>query len=183
VAALIAALAAALFTLTAFATPDRLQARASYWHSAWQSALHHPVGGFGAGTFDLSWAAYGDLGRWGGAVDAHNLYLESLSELGLVGLVLVLALLVPLVSALRVNRPAATTAAALAGAATYLVHAGLDWDWEMPAVTTAGFACLAATLPARTSPRPSVRWIRITLFAVETATILGYLVYLALHSH
>jgi hypothetical protein len=33
---------------------------------------------------------------------------------------------------------------AAAGATiAFLVHAGLDWDWEMPAVVVAGLACAA----------------------------------------
>ena len=30
----------------------------------------------------------------------------------------------------------------------FLVHAGVDWDWELPAVGLAGLACLAAVLLA-----------------------------------
>jgi hypothetical protein len=30
----------------------------------------------------------------------------------------------------------------------YLVHAGLDWDWEMPAVTLAGLLCAVGLLAA-----------------------------------
>jgi hypothetical protein len=44
---------------------------------------------------------------------------------------------------------------AAGGAATFLVHAGLDWDWEMPAVVVAGVACLAAVLLAD-QPEPDV---------------------------
>jgi len=39
-------------------------------------------------------------------------------------------------------------AAAAAGYSAYLVHAGLDWDWEYPVVTLAGLACGAALLIA-----------------------------------
>jgi hypothetical protein len=36
----------------------------------------------------------------------------------------------------------------VAGAAyvTFPVHAGLEWNWEMPATTLAGLACAAALL-------------------------------------
>jgi hypothetical protein len=181
-AALAVALAfSALFAVTAFGTIDRLQARGDYWHAAWQVAIRHPVAGTGAGTFDLGWAAYGDLAQWGGALDAHNLYLETLAELGLVGLVLVAALLAPVVAALRMPRPSATTTVALAGAVAYLVHAGLDWDWEMPAVTVLGIACLAAILDVRQPSQVIGPWLRSTLFGVEIATILGYVVYLSVY--
>jgi hypothetical protein len=177
----IALFLSALFAITAFGTIDRLQARGDYWHAAWQVALRHPIAGTGAGTFDLAWAAYGDVSHWGGALDAHNLYLETLSELGLVGLVLVAALLAPVIAALRLPRPSSTTTVAVAGGVTYLVHAGLDWDWEMPAVTVLGIACLAAILDVRQPARTIGPWLRFTLFGVETATILGYAVYLSVY--
>jgi hypothetical protein len=50
-------------------------------------------------------------------------------------------------------------AAGATGAYTaFLVHAAVDWDWEVPAVTIAGLACGAALLSRQTissRPRPS----------------------------
>jgi hypothetical protein len=176
----VAAALSALFVVTAFTVPARLEARGDYWHVAWHVGLHHPLAGTGGGTFDLSWAAYGDLAKWGDVLDAHSLYLETFSELGLVGLVLVCALAAPVVSALR-GRASATTAAALGGAVAYLVHAGVDWDWEMPAVTTVGIACIAATLsPAAPSSRLrqiNVKTTRTTLLAMEGVILLVYGLY------
>src|SRR5262249_19535184 len=110
-------------------------------------------------------------------LDAHSLYLETFAELGLVGLLLVCALATPVVVALR-GRASETTAAALGGAIAYLVHAGLDWDWEMPAVTTVGIACIAATMsPADSSIRQrqiNVKAARTTLLVLEGAIVLGY---------
>jgi O-antigen ligase len=168
----VAAGLSALFAVTAFTVPPRLQARGDYWHVAWHVGLHHPLAGTGAGTFDLAWAAYGDLAKWGDVLDAHNLYLETFAELGLVGLVLVFALAAPVVAALR-GRASAATAAALGGAVAYLVHAGVDWDWEMPAVTTVGIACIAATLsPAER--QIDVKQTRNTFLVMEAAILLGY---------
>ncbi len=81
-------------------------------------------------------------------MDAHNLYLETLAELGPFGLVLLAAMLaLPLVAALRVREHPFASAATGAYAA-FLFHAALDWDWEMPAVTLAGLVCASA------APRP-----------------------------
>jgi hypothetical protein len=54
---------------------------------------------------------------------------------------------VPLL-ALGAARQAPLAAAAFGGYAAYLVHAGIDWDWEMPAVTLAALACGVALLLA-----------------------------------
>ncbi|MBD0338113.1 MAG: tetratricopeptide repeat protein [Thermoleophilia bacterium] len=76
------------------------------------------------------------------ARDAHNLYLETLAELGPLGLALLLsALAVPLIA--RSRAPAAT------GAYTaFLVHAAVDWDWEQAALVVAALAAAAAVLTA-----------------------------------
>jgi O-antigen ligase len=177
----VAAALVSLSVLTAFTTlPSRLQARGDYWHVAWQVAGRHPLAGSGAGTFDLGWAAYGDLGRWGEVLDAHSLYLETLAELGIVGLVLVLGLAVPAAAALRSERLPLGASAALAGAVAFLVHTGLDWDWEMPAVTVVGVACLAAASP-NPAPRLGPR-LRLTLLGLECAVIVTYVAYLIAHN-
>jgi O-antigen ligase len=147
-----------------------LQARGDYWHVAWHVGLRHPLGGTGAGTYELVWAAYGNLARWGDVLDAHSLYLETFSELGVIGLLLVIALAAPLVAAVR-EQMSATAAASVGAAVAYLVHAGVDWDWEMPAVTTVGIACLAAASPRADS---RVNRMQSTLLVLEGALILGY---------
>jgi hypothetical protein len=95
-------------------------------------------------------------------------------------LVLLAGFFAPVVAAVSRPAPSATQAAALGGAVTFLVHAGLDFDWEMPAVTVAGIACLAALRGQYGAPLGR-NWLRFTLFGVDGAIILGYLVYLSFH--
>ena len=122
------------------------QNRPLYWHVAWKEWQLNPVLGSGAGTFDRYWLHYRTVGSF--ARDAHSLYLETLAELGPIGLALLLAaLLIPLL-ALRGGRDPLLATAAAAYVA-FLVHAGVDWDWEIPAVTIAGLACGSAMLVAR----------------------------------
>jgi hypothetical protein len=147
VVAVAAAALALVLVLPAGSLADDLAphvgSRAWYWHVAWGEAAEAPVVGRGAGTFALSWAAEQPVAQ--SARDAHSLYLETLAELGLVGLALLaLALAPPLVAALR--RPVAPAAA---GAyAAFCLHAGLEWDWELPAVTVTGLLCGCAVLVA-----------------------------------
>ena len=96
------------------------------------------------------------------------------------GLVLLVGLLAPAAAALRSTRLSTGASAALAGSVAYLVHAGLDWDWEMPAVTVAGIACLGAAgaLPAASLGSRA----RNTLLGLVGAVIVTYVAYLIAHN-
>ena len=84
--------------------------------------------------------------------DAHGLYVEMLAELGPLGLAGLLAIVVtPLVAAVRARR-SPLVAPALAGFVALAVHAGIDWDWEMPAVMIAGLTCAGVLLLANGVP-------------------------------
>ena len=118
--------------------------RSLYYHVAWREFVAHPLSGSGAGTFGHYWLRWGDVVAWGGALDAHSLYLETLAELGPIGLcLLAVFLLCPLRRTLA-RRSLPYVPAAAGATIAFLVHAGLDWDWEMPAVVVAGLGCAAA---------------------------------------
>ena len=143
-----AALASAAVVVLVFVSPD-LGDRREYWQVASDGFGERPVLGHGPGTFERLWLERRPVERE--ARDAHSLYLETLTEQGIVGgLLLVAVLALPIVGVVRHGRGA--VAAAAGGAyVTYLAHAGLDWDWEMPAVTAAGLlAGVAGVTLART---------------------------------
>ena len=120
--------------------------RIELWHLAWRDAVAHPVLGSGAGTYEQ----YYDQHRSTTAVvrDAHNLYLQTLAELGPVGLgLLVIALALPLVAAVRARRHPFVPVAAAAYLAV-VIHAAGDWDWQMPALMLAALLCAVAVLAA-----------------------------------
>jgi O-antigen ligase/polysaccharide polymerase Wzy-like membrane protein len=139
------ALTLAVAALAALAAPSiAMGDRPAYWKAAVADASAHPVLGSGAGSFDDFWLGHRTIGAF--VEDAHSLYLETAAELGLVGLTLLgCALLVPLSSAISRRRQPLVPVAA-AAYVTFLVHAGLDWDWEMPATTLAGLALAAALI-------------------------------------
>jgi hypothetical protein len=125
--------------------------RGDYWEVAAGMAADAPLRGDGAGSFRVHWARerpYVD-----GARDAHSLYLETLAELGLVGLGLLAAFLIAVAIGVRASWRADALAAAGPAAAlvAFALHAGLDWDWELPAVTLPALALAAAQGSARTT--------------------------------
>ncbi len=65
--------------------------RGDYWHVAWEMARDEPLLGTGAGSFEAHWLRERPISFH--ARDAHNLYLETLAELGPLGLALLLATL------------------------------------------------------------------------------------------
>ena len=146
-----AAAGAAILVLGAiavFVAAASTEPRRSYFSVAWHELRAHPLLGSGAGTFGRYWLESAHYLQYGGALDAHSLYLETLAELGPLGLLLLLAfLLYPLRFAVACRSVAGVPAAAGAAVA-FLVHAGVDWDWELPAVVVAGLCCLAALVAA-----------------------------------
>jgi len=142
---LVCVLAIAIGVVVALRPPTTTTSyRAAYWGAALAEARERPLLGSGAGSFYLSWREHRTVST--NVRDAHSLYLESLSELGPVGLVLVMAIVaVPLGAAVR-RRGDPIAAAAAAGFGVYALHAGLDWDWEMPVVTLVGLGCAGALL-------------------------------------
>lgn len=127
-------------------TRDRLTSpanngRLEHWKVAVEAFRTAPFRGQGAGTYQVLWAR--DRESDFDVVDGHSLYLESLAELGVVGLALLVIALLTLVGALAVRARGpdrSLYAAMLAAVLAWAVHAGVDWHWEIPAVTAWVFA-------------------------------------------
>jgi O-Antigen ligase len=118
--------------------------RADYWRVAARMVERDPLLGDGAGGFERRWMQERPAAH--NARDAHNLYLESLAELGPVGLGLILFALVIPVLALGRARSTALGAAVAAAYMAFLVHAAVDWDWELPVLVVTALACGVALL-------------------------------------
>jgi O-antigen ligase/polysaccharide polymerase Wzy-like membrane protein len=141
--------------------------RALIWKAAWDEFRTAPLLGTGPGTFERHWLR--ERASEIKVRDAHSLFLETLAELGVVGLALLLtALLIPVYAAVKARRHPLVPAAFGAYVA-YLVHAGVDWDWEMPAVTLTALLIGAALVvasrgePPQLSPRLRRAGLAVTL--------------------
>jgi O-Antigen ligase len=149
--------------------------RVDYWRVAWRDVEDHPALGSGAGSYRRYWLRHRPVLQ--PARDAHSLYLETLAELGPLGLALLLTVLgAPLVAGVRARD--ALTPAGLGPFVAYAAHAGQDWDWEMPAVTIAAIVCgLTLLLSARTREAPLAARARAPVAGV--AVVLAVLALLA----
>ena len=172
-------LAVAVVVVTGTST----EPRASYYHVAWHDEYTaHPLLGSGAGTFALYWARSGKVVSGGGALDVHSIYLETLAELGPLGLALLLGMLLYPLRAAVANRRASYVPAAASAYVAFLLHAGLDWDWEMPVVVVAALGCAAAVVSSAVPrSRPLGTTVRTAL--VVTALALGGLAIAGARSH
>jgi O-antigen ligase len=128
--------------------------RTEHWRVAVEAFSKNVFTGQGAGTYEFSWARYRH--ETFSVVDGHGLYFEVLSEYGIPGLLLLVATLAMILLVLRrsARGPNRMVYATLfAAVLMWVFHAGIDWDWEMPAATAWVFAVGGAALAARPSAR------------------------------
>jgi O-antigen ligase len=113
--------------------------RSDFWSVAGESFGERPALGIGAGTYEFAWERHREIER--PVRDAHSLYLEAFAELGLVGGLLVLALVGTLLwTGFAAWRAAALDprrdlyAALLAALLAFALAAAFDWFWEIAAL-------------------------------------------------
>jgi hypothetical protein len=125
--------------------------RIPQWRVAIDAFDEEPLLGKGAGTYALQWAQHRPYAFT--VVNAHSLYVEVMGELGIVGLLLIVTVMLAFLvgAARRLRGPDRHVYAVfLALAIVWMIHAGIDWDWQMPAITVWLFALggLALARPA-----------------------------------
>jgi O-antigen ligase len=121
--------------------------RYEYWRVGLLAVAEHPVKGLAAGGFRVFWLQERSIPE--SVRDVHSLELEIAAELGVVGLIAFGLMLGGVIAAARsaLRRDAGLAAGATAAALAWLLHASIDWDWQLPAVTLPAVV-LAATLIA-----------------------------------
>jgi O-antigen ligase/polysaccharide polymerase Wzy-like membrane protein len=158
------------------------QSRYQYWSAAVKENATDPLLGTGSGTFEYWWARNGDNDDT--VRDAHSLYMQTLGELGIVGLALLAAfLLTVLIGGGRETLRAeagerALLAAALAGCTAFCLTAALDWMWQIPVLPVAFLllASVVVTAAARSAPNGPApfRWsLRLAVGALALAAIVA----------
>ncbi|HEY1854825.1 MAG TPA: O-antigen ligase family protein, partial [Solirubrobacterales bacterium] len=127
--------------------------RGQFYEAALEAFAEKPLLGHGAGTYQFSWYKLRTIDQ--PVHDAHSLYLEALSELGIVGGLLVIAMVLTLLwigfSAWRHadGRRRELYAALFAVSLAFAVCAGLDWLWEIAALGFVFFCASGALAAAR----------------------------------
>jgi hypothetical protein len=120
--------------------------RYEYWRVGARAFAEHPLAGFGAGGFRTFWLQERKITET--VKDTHSLPVEVAAELGLAGLLALGLLLAGAGLAARdaLRRAPPAAAGPLAAVVAWLLHASIDWDWEMPAVTLPALALTGALI-------------------------------------
>lgn len=127
--------------------------RHDFWRVALDDFSEKPILGSGAGTYPFSWYQHRSIGV--SVHDAHSLYLEAFAELGLLGGLLVLALVGALLwigfSAWRAAPHPQREAHAVLFAAmlAFAVGAAFDWFWEIAGLGAVFFLAGGVLVAAR----------------------------------
>jgi hypothetical protein len=129
--------------------------RSDLWHVAVTGFESSPLHGHGAGTYQTLWNRERPVAAF--TLNAHSLYLQAMAEFGIPGLLLLVALvggaLLGLAARARGSRRS-VYGVLLAVSVVWALHAGVDWDWEMPVVTLPFFAAAGLALgPRAREPR------------------------------
>jgi hypothetical protein len=157
--------------------------RWTWWTQAWSIFRADPLGGTGAGTYEL--ARRPIRGDTLAPIDPHNLVLKALAETGIVGLLLLLGAIAAAVrvavGALRrtAGEERAAPAALVAGGAAWLAHSLVDMPWEYAAATvpvTFGLGVLATAGRPAAGPAP-VNRSAVVLPAAVALVLLGSLAF------
>lgn len=133
--------------------------RYDFWRVALKEFSNHPLAGIGDRGFGPAYLIERSSGET--PVRAHSFELDALSELGVVGSLLLLGALAPFV-VLTARGAWRGDLAATAGAGTaayFLIHASADWIWTIPAVGLPFFVLLG-TASARDDAPPLPRLAR-----------------------
>ena len=159
--------------------------RYDYWKVAIDATSGHLLDGSGAGTFQLLWAPRAPYFSY--VQNAHSLYVETLAETGIVGVVLLGGFFVLVLGAtvrlsVRSRYEARVRAAGFAGAMfAFCVAAASDWIWQVPALPAAFLVLAGAVLApphARSSGGASLP-LRLGAIALAAAALVAIAVPLA----
>jgi len=162
--------------------------RWQFWGAAVSEFRAHPLNGGGAGSWEAWWLQHGSLRVF--SQYAHSLYLEALGELGIVGLLLILAAVVVAVAG-AIRSALLLESVEIAGAAAcgiaFFAAAAYDWVWQLAGIAVVGIGMLGFALGALPSPRASA-WgrsgvLRPAIALLAVAAIIPQFVVLAADTH
>jgi O-antigen ligase len=146
------------FTSTDLKSPSGLaeassRGRTQYWEVALDAFGEKPITGQGAGTYQFAWDQHRTIDM--NNTEAHSLYLQALDELGIVGGLLALGLVLFLLwtgfTAWRAGggRERELYAILLGVSLAFAVGAAYDWFWQLAVIGSVFFMATGILVAAR----------------------------------
>jgi O-antigen ligase len=146
------------FTSTDLTTPSGLaeassRGRIQFWEVALESFDEKPIVGQGAGTYQFAWDQLRPIAMTN--TQAHSLYLQALGELGIVGGLLILGLVLFLLwtgyTAWRAagGRERELYAILLGVSLAFAVGVAYDWFWQLAVIGSVFFMATGILVAAR----------------------------------
>src|SRR4051794_8225726 len=135
--------------------------RTEFWRVAIDAFEEKPAVGHGAGTYRFSWHLLRDNSV--ANLDAHSLYLQAFAELGLIGGLLVLAMVATLlwagIAAWRAAEgPQRDLFAALLGSClAFAICSAIDWFWQIATIGAIFFLAAGVLVAARCTQTARLR--------------------------
>jgi O-antigen ligase len=137
-------------------SPDRVHER----NAALHLAATHLLAGAGPGRVDLHWDVVQPEPETMHVAYAHDEYLQTLDESGVVGLAIVVvgcgAVTLALIRRARTQR-AANAAVVIAALVAVAVHSSMDFLWHVPVIPLAAALLVGDVLSSSLSPSPKER--------------------------
>ncbi|MCD4712202.1 MAG: O-antigen ligase family protein [Clostridiales bacterium] len=125
-----------------------LKGRLEFWRVAVELFKNKPLTGYGNGTYFSSYYIEYGTNEWYSRF-THNHYLQIASELGLVGIILFMGFLWAGFKSVLFNAKQNDKSiyfwGMVAGLVAFLLHIGVDFTWNFPAVTALFFFFLGLT--------------------------------------
>jgi hypothetical protein len=137
--------------------------RYNLWSVAVGAFDNHLLTGTGAGTYEFVWNRNQKDTEF--VLNAHSIWFETMAELGVPGLIAMIAFAAGAVAVLvrvrrRARRPMTVAAAGAPAAAfvVFLLHASVDWMWQSTAIAVLALAGVAAASARLASGKLQLRW-------------------------
>ncbi len=160
------------------------------WRAGWELFRDRPLTGTGGGSYNTLFERHRPKGFIDDPQWAHNDYLNTLSDYGLIGFGLFFGVVASVAwrswrqagandRRSRAGRDAFAVGGGLGvGLLAFAIHLGVDFHWKIPALALAFATCAALAVPP-ISPAPSAivtrprrRWARGAAWAGMVATVL-----------
>jgi len=132
--------------------PSSLKGRLEFWKVGFDLIRHRPLNGFGLGSFFSAYYIEYNGNEWYSRF-AHNHYLQTVVEIGFIGLSLLVGFIFSsiyiTIKKIKNKQLNIYIPGAIAASIAFLAHIGVDFSWNFPGVTLLFFAFMGIIVSSK----------------------------------